>query len=60
MPLKAIIYVRQLKFYRKIKNDAINDPYSPITRIFDNVVNTNIQFFRHYKQLDTTFADENE
>ena len=60
MPLKAIIYRRQLKFYRKIKNDAINDPYSPITQIFDNAVKTNIQFIRHYKQLDTTFADENE
>ena len=60
MPLKAIIHRGQLKFYRKIKNDAINDPYLPITRIFDNAANTNIQFNRHYKQLDTTFADENE
>ena len=60
MPLKPIIYRRQLKFCRKIKNDAINETYSPITRIFDNAVNTNIQFIRHYKQLDTTFADENE
>ena len=40
--------------------ETINDPYSPITRIFDNAVNINIQFIRHYKQLDTTFADENE
>ena len=60
IPLKAIIYKRQLKFYRKLKNDTISDPYSPITLIFNNAVNVNIQFIRHYKQLDEKFADERE
>ena len=61
MPLKAIIYRWQLKFYRKkMKADATNDPYSPSTSIFNNTVSTNIQFTPHYNHLNETFANEIE
>ena len=43
-----------------MKNDGMNYPYFPITQIFNNEVNTNIQFIRHYKQPDEKFAGERE
>ena len=54
--LKPAIYKRQLKFFRKMKNDCDNNPASPITAIFNEALRRNATFIRHYKKLDTTFA----
>ena len=55
-PLKASIYKRQLKFYRKFKSDCASDPLSSISKLFTQALEKNISFLRHYKKLDNNFT----
>ena len=54
--LKPTIYKRQLKFYRKLKVDCMNNPESPISRLLNDALQSNTSFLRHYKKLDGTFT----
>ena len=59
-PLKGSIYKRQLKFYRKFKNDCAANPLSSISRVFHQASTKNIFFLRHYKNLDEKFDTPDE
>ena len=58
--LKSMIYRRQLKFFRKYKQDALDNPTSSICSIFRQAIDVNIPYIRHYKQLDQNFTDPDE
>ena len=60
VPLKPIIYKRQLKFFRKMKRDCENNPQSSISRLFKHAVDSNTTFLRHYKKLDEKFTTPQE
>ena len=54
--IKPAIYKREMKFYRKMKEDCDKNPRSPITAIFNDALQRNVTFIRHYKKLDETFS----
>ena len=56
--LKAQIYKRQLKFFRKVKEDAINNPLSTTSRLFLLGMEKNVLYLRHYRDLDRKFNSE--
>ena len=60
LPLKPIIYKRQLKFFHKMRHDASVNPTSPISCLFNMGMNENVAFLRHYKKLDEQFKTPNE
>jgi hypothetical protein len=53
--LKPAIFKRQLKFFRKIKEDCDTNPLSPISQIYAQALQANTPFLRHYKKLDAAF-----
>ena len=53
--LKAVIYKKQLSFYRKFKNRCEENPNSSISHIFYQAMDANTFFVRHYKKLDREF-----
>ena len=55
VPLRPGIYKRQLNFFRKLKNDTINNPSSTVAYIFNTAVENNIHLLLHYKHLDSKF-----
>ena len=55
-----MIYKRQLKFYRKFRNSCRNNPEATISKIFQQAVDKNISFLRHYKELNSDFSDPEE
>ena len=60
IPLKPVVYKRQLKFFRKMKHHSITNPSSPISRIFEEIMTKKMPFIKHYKKLDEKFASPNE
>ena len=60
IPLKPEIYKRQLKYYRKLKSMVADNPYSDISLIFNEANDKNIQYLRHYSQLDQRFGNVEE
>ena len=56
-PLKTTIYKRQLKFFRKFKNECLNNHDSTISLIFQQAMDANVPFIKHYKKLDETFIN---
>ena len=57
MPLKPQVYKRQLNFFRKMKNDAAANPLSPISRIFNKIIEKNLPYIQHYVKLDQNFEN---
>ena len=57
MPLKPLIYKRQLNFFRKIKNDAAVNPTSPISRLVKEIIAKNLPYIRHYIKIDQKFEN---
>ena len=57
MPLKPLIYKRQLNFFRKIKNDATINLTSPISRLVNEIIQKNLPYIRHYVKLDQRFEN---
>ena len=55
-PLKPSIYKKQLKYYRKLKNDCENNPTSSISVVFKHALDSRTTFIRHYKNLDEAFS----
>ena len=56
-PLMPQIYKRQFNFFQKIKRDIAAKPYSPISRIINQILEKNLPFIRHYKKLDQKFEN---
>ena len=54
-PLKPLIYKRQLKYFRKLKENCNNNPTSSISKIFVQALNSNTTYLRHYTKLDRSF-----
>ena len=54
-PLKPSIYKRQLKFFRKIKENCANKPNSVVSMLFIDGLNKKTSFLKHYIKLDNTF-----
>ena len=59
-PLKAIIYKRQLKFFKQFRNNCINNPTAATSKIFNKAMDKNIAFLKHYSKLDAKFSDPNQ
>ena len=57
LPLKPYIYKRQLNFFRKIKNDAITNPLSSISRLVNEIIDKKLPYIRHYIKLDEKFEN---
>ena len=57
LPLKPLVYKRQLNFFHKIKNDTVINPLSSISRLVNEIIDTNLPFIRHYKKLDEKFEN---
>ena len=55
-PLKAMIYKRQLKFFRKYRDGCLRNNTATTSNIFFQGVAKNITFLRHYRKLDTNFV----
>ena len=53
--LNAVIYKKQLSFYRKFKNRCDENPNSSISHVFHQAMDANTFFLRHYKKLDREF-----
>ena len=60
LPLKPMIYKRQLKYYYKMKNDCMNNPTSLISMTFAQALSCNTTFVKHYKELDEKFSTPDE
>ena len=45
-----------MKFFRKMKEDCESNPASPITAIFNDALERNVTFIRHYKKLHETYS----
>ena len=60
LPLKPKIYKRQYNYFRKLKNDTLANPHSDLSKIFTEAIEKNIQFTRHYRQMDERFLNERE
>lgn len=58
--LKPIIYKRQLKYFRIIKQECMNDPTSNISKNFQHAINSKTPFIRHYIKLDEKFPNINQ
>ena len=58
--LAPYIYKRQLKYFRKLKNNCISNPTSTLSIIFTEAMNSNTMFLRHYKKLDESFTTPHE
>ena len=56
--LKPMIYKRQLKYFRKLKDECISNPNTSIAKIFLKAYNDNTPFIRRYKKLDAQFITE--
>ena len=54
-PLKAMIYKRQLKFFRKFTDSCRNNPTAATSKVFNQACDKNITFLKHYVKLDTNF-----
>jgi len=53
--LKPIVMKRQLKFFRKLKQDCAENPTSTISSIFNSAIRAKIPYLKHYIQLDDKF-----
>ena len=61
LPLKPMIYKRQLKYYYRMKNDCMNNPtFTFISMIFAQAFSSNTTFVKHYKKLDGKFSTPDE
>ena len=58
--LKPLVMKRQLKFYRKFKDNCENNPTSTITTMFNLARDKNVVFLRHYRKLDEQFISPEE
>ena len=55
LPVRALIYRRQLKFYRRYKSNLVNGTVRK--EIFDKLLVENIGFINHYELLDQTYSN---
>ena len=55
--LKAEVYKRQYKFWRKPSIKSENNPTSPVSLIFKMAIERNIHYFKHYVKLTNNFPD---
>ena len=52
---QPMIYKRQLKHFRKVKEDCLNNSNSTIAKIITLGMDSNTKFLKHYKTLDEKF-----
>ena len=60
VPLQGCIYKRQYKFWSKIVEDIKNDPHSPVLIIYQQAIDCNLPYVKHYMKLHRGFSDADE
>ena len=58
LPLEALVYARQLSFYRKFK--VMLRPQSTRYSLFHNLLDTCPSYLKHYIELDEKYNNKNE
>ena len=58
LPIRTLVYSRQLKFYRRFKSSIQHNSRRQI--MFDLLLNNKTKFLKHYEQLDSKYTNSEE